>query len=223
MQRLLYEGRQLQNESQLSSIRGLMPCALEGGLPQPCGATMQLSYRLPGGGGDGGSTGSESRSCYLEMYLGKKVCMGDGGMRSCMHARIQEGRHAFCNARRGILRFRRQCPTCSRPVHSSVPSFLLPRLHLHPCPTPASGLGEPHATPASTPHTCHAEGLHPHACSHAIHAPMPCMLPCHACSHAMHAPMPSMPPRHACSHAMHAPMNVTPMHAPVHLTCRSKR
>ena len=92
MQRLLYEGHQLQDESQLSSVRGLMPCGVVGGpcgdgLPQPCGATMQLSYRLPGGGGDGGSTGSESRSCYLEMYLGKKVCiLGDGGMRSCMHA-----------------------------------------------------------------------------------------------------------------------------------------
>lgn len=37
------------------------------------GATLQLSYRLLGGGGDGGSTGAESRSCYLEMYLGKKA------------------------------------------------------------------------------------------------------------------------------------------------------
>ncbi|EFJ45713.1 hypothetical protein VOLCADRAFT_63267, partial [Volvox carteri f. nagariensis] len=34
---------------------------------------LQLSYRLRGGGGDGGSTGAESRSCYLEMYLGKKA------------------------------------------------------------------------------------------------------------------------------------------------------
>lgn len=28
--------------------------------------------RLRGGGGDGGSTGAESRECYLEMYLEKK-------------------------------------------------------------------------------------------------------------------------------------------------------
>lgn len=39
---------------------------------QPC-ATLQLSYRMCGGGGDGGSTGAESRSCYLEMYKGKQV------------------------------------------------------------------------------------------------------------------------------------------------------
>ncbi|KAG2440121.1 hypothetical protein HXX76_004235 [Chlamydomonas incerta] len=36
-------------------------------------ATLQLSYRLRGGGGDGGSTGAESRSCYMEMYANKKV------------------------------------------------------------------------------------------------------------------------------------------------------
>ena len=36
------------------------------------GASLQLLPRLRGGGGDGGSTGAESRSCYLEMYLGKK-------------------------------------------------------------------------------------------------------------------------------------------------------
>ncbi|KAG2454878.1 hypothetical protein HYH02_000709 [Chlamydomonas schloesseri] len=36
-------------------------------------ATLQLSYRLRGGGGDGGSTGAESRSCYLEMYANKKA------------------------------------------------------------------------------------------------------------------------------------------------------
>jgi hypothetical protein len=38
----------------------------------PC-ATLQLLPRLRGGGGDGGSTGAESRSCYLEMYLGKRA------------------------------------------------------------------------------------------------------------------------------------------------------
>lgn len=35
--------------------------------------TLELLPRLRGGGGDGGSTGAESRSCYLEMYAGKKA------------------------------------------------------------------------------------------------------------------------------------------------------
>jgi hypothetical protein len=43
---------------------------LAAGVP-PC-ATLELLPRLLGGGGDGGATGAESRSCYLEMYLGKK-------------------------------------------------------------------------------------------------------------------------------------------------------
>ncbi|GAX81855.1 hypothetical protein CEUSTIGMA_g9283.t1 [Chlamydomonas eustigma] len=60
--RLLYGGRQLQDEEFVSSKSDLEH-----------GSTLQLSYRLLGGGGDGGSTGAESRSCYLEMYLGKKV------------------------------------------------------------------------------------------------------------------------------------------------------
>ncbi|KAL4440746.1 hypothetical protein ABPG77_000455 [Micractinium sp. CCAP 211/92] len=38
----------------------------------PPGATLELLPRLRGGGGDGGSTGAESRSSYLEMYAGKK-------------------------------------------------------------------------------------------------------------------------------------------------------
>lgn len=36
------------------------------------GATLDFQGRLRGGGGDGGSTGAESRDCYLEMYKGKK-------------------------------------------------------------------------------------------------------------------------------------------------------
>lgn len=36
------------------------------------GSTLTVSARLLGGGGDGGSTGAESRSCYLEMYAEKK-------------------------------------------------------------------------------------------------------------------------------------------------------
>ena len=35
-------------------------------------AVIELLPRLLGGGGDGGSTGAESRSAYLEMYRGKK-------------------------------------------------------------------------------------------------------------------------------------------------------
>ena len=33
---------------------------------------MQMHLRLRGGGGDGGATGAESRSSYLEMYMQKK-------------------------------------------------------------------------------------------------------------------------------------------------------
>ncbi|KAL6768294.1 hypothetical protein ACKKBF_B38560 [Auxenochlorella protothecoides x Auxenochlorella symbiontica] len=33
---------------------------------------LEILPRLLGGGGDGGATGAESRSCYLEMYLGRK-------------------------------------------------------------------------------------------------------------------------------------------------------
>jgi hypothetical protein len=37
------------------------------------GTVLTVHSRLRGGGGDGGSTGAESRSCYLEMYAGKKA------------------------------------------------------------------------------------------------------------------------------------------------------
>lgn len=36
------------------------------------GAMLSAVARMRGGGGDGGSTGAESRSCYLEMYAEKK-------------------------------------------------------------------------------------------------------------------------------------------------------
>jgi hypothetical protein len=36
------------------------------------GSTVTVTSRLRGGGGDGGSTGAESRSSYLEMYASKK-------------------------------------------------------------------------------------------------------------------------------------------------------
>jgi hypothetical protein len=39
--------------------------------------TLELLPRLRGGGGDGGSTGAESRSSYLEMYAGKKKDKAD--------------------------------------------------------------------------------------------------------------------------------------------------
>uniref|UniRef100_A0A2P2NIX5 Ubiquitin-like domain-containing protein n=1 Tax=Rhizophora mucronata TaxID=61149 RepID=A0A2P2NIX5_RHIMU len=35
-------------------------------------STLVLHTRLPGGGGDGGATGAESRDCYLNMYAEKK-------------------------------------------------------------------------------------------------------------------------------------------------------
>ncbi|PNH09106.1 hypothetical protein TSOC_004289 [Tetrabaena socialis] len=60
--RLQHGGTSLPDERPLADIPGLHPSA-----------TMTLSCRLRGGGGDGGSTGAESRSCYLEMYLGKKA------------------------------------------------------------------------------------------------------------------------------------------------------
>ncbi|GLC40062.1 hypothetical protein PLESTF_000933400 [Pleodorina starrii] len=60
--RLQHAGASLPDERLLGDVCSLGP-----------DATLQLSYRLRGGGGDGGSTGAESRSCYLEMYLGKKA------------------------------------------------------------------------------------------------------------------------------------------------------
>lgn len=61
MQRLLHAGRQLCDGDVLASLEQL-------GTPP----TLQLCFRLRGGGGDGGATGAESRSCYLEMYAEKK-------------------------------------------------------------------------------------------------------------------------------------------------------
>lgn len=36
-------------------------------------STVLARLRLVGGGGDGGSTGAESRDCYLDMYKEKKA------------------------------------------------------------------------------------------------------------------------------------------------------
>jgi len=58
---LTYAGKLLPDEQYVMDTPSLLPWT-----------TLQLSHRLRGGGGDGGSTGAESRSCYLEMYAGKK-------------------------------------------------------------------------------------------------------------------------------------------------------
>ncbi|KAL4457462.1 hypothetical protein ABPG75_012327 [Micractinium tetrahymenae] len=55
------------------SGRTLDPCSSLAAARVPPGATLELLPRLRGGGGDGGSTGAESRSCYLEMYAGRKA------------------------------------------------------------------------------------------------------------------------------------------------------
>lgn len=59
-QRLTHRGRTL-GENETLFDAGI--CA---------GALLELLPRICGGGGDGGSTGAESRSAYLEMYQGKK-------------------------------------------------------------------------------------------------------------------------------------------------------
>jgi hypothetical protein len=57
--RIVHEGRWLADESRTLAEAGVGP-----------GSTVELAVsRLArGGGGDGGATGAESRSCYLEMY-----------------------------------------------------------------------------------------------------------------------------------------------------------
>lgn len=59
-QRIVYAGRTLDPAATLTSCH-VLP-----------GGTLEVVPRLAGGGGDGGATGAESRSCYLEMYAGKK-------------------------------------------------------------------------------------------------------------------------------------------------------
>ena len=57
--RVVHQGKWLVDETQLLASCGVGP-----------GSTveLQLTGALKGGGGDGGATGAESRSCYLEMY-----------------------------------------------------------------------------------------------------------------------------------------------------------
>ena len=50
-----------------------------------CGDFVSLFWRLPGGGGDGGSTGAESRSSFLEMYATKKAAKVFLGQIACPH------------------------------------------------------------------------------------------------------------------------------------------
>ena len=59
-QRVVYAGRTLDEGSTLAAAG----VAAYG--------TLELLPRLRGGGGDGGATGAESRSCYLEMYAERK-------------------------------------------------------------------------------------------------------------------------------------------------------
>ena len=61
-------------------------------LAQPC-------LRLRGGGGDGGATGAESRSSYLEMYKEKKT----GEMRSALAPACLRA-HARALTRAALLR-----------------------------------------------------------------------------------------------------------------------
>jgi hypothetical protein len=80
-QRIVCGGRTL-NPLSTVAAEGLPPCA-----------TLQLVARLRGGGGDGGSTGAESRSSYLEMYMGKRP---DKVGPRCKY---QQHRHSFELAR----------------------------------------------------------------------------------------------------------------------------
>ena len=67
MQRLVHLGRTLDDGCTLASA-GVGACSL-----------VELLPRLAGGGGDGGATGAESRSSYLEMYMEKKPDKVDPG------------------------------------------------------------------------------------------------------------------------------------------------
>ncbi|KAK9868399.1 hypothetical protein WJX84_009405 [Apatococcus fuscideae] len=58
---LEYQGRQLRDSTQLQ----------DAGVAD--GSRIHIHLRLQGGGGDGGSTGAESRSCFLEMYSMRKA------------------------------------------------------------------------------------------------------------------------------------------------------
>ncbi len=100
----MHEGRVLQDGTPLSAYPHLFatpaaPAAQHHGEHQqasvPSGGlatappVLQVLSRLRGGGGDGGSTGAESRSCYLEMYQGKKpdkVNPTEGLLARCAHA-----------------------------------------------------------------------------------------------------------------------------------------
>jgi hypothetical protein len=60
VQRVAFAGRPCPDEAQLASL-GLQ-----------ADSYIDVFLRIRGGGGDGGSTGAESRASYLEMYATKK-------------------------------------------------------------------------------------------------------------------------------------------------------
>jgi hypothetical protein len=69
------------------------------------GSTLDAQLRLRGGGGDGGSTGAESRSSYLEMYAVKKPQKVSG--RRCL----------LC-----VVGVPEECSTCKTRVRSAFES-----------------------------------------------------------------------------------------------------
>ena len=84
-QRLLHAGRQLADESTVASL-ALLPWS-----------TLHLTSRLRGAGGDGGSTGAESRSCYLEMYQGKKALkVGPAGVAGALSSSVRSSLACAC-------------------------------------------------------------------------------------------------------------------------------
>lgn len=77
----LCEQLRRQQSSQHASSSAAAPC-------------REAVGRFRGGGGDGGSTGAESRSSYLEMYKEKKQEMVDPAQLRCAATLSQECRQA---------------------------------------------------------------------------------------------------------------------------------
>lgn len=76
------------------------------------GATLSVSSRLRGGGGDGGSTGAESRSCYLEMYAEKKPDKVSSSAVSSVHWQLCSRPACLFQHRRQLLQRMQQQETC---------------------------------------------------------------------------------------------------------------
>jgi len=84
------------------------------------GGTLDLHLRLRGGGGDGGSTGAESRSSFLEMYARKKTAKVRARpgrpVRLCAGANLAcVGTAGVCEAS-GVLAHEHD--HCSHPAHN---------------------------------------------------------------------------------------------------------